>query len=118
MSATGIIVDIVKAVIGKLSDKPAEWSVEKIAQAVADKATEALITVIAAELAKFQAALGAVLATHEVAEATQRVLEAMREAETRPKISIPSLLDITEVGPDEKIESTTVEAIGDDEHLP
>lgn len=76
MSASAVILDIVSAVIGKLRDKPADWSADKIAQAVADKATEALVTVIAAELAKFQAALGVVLATHEVAEATQHVLEA------------------------------------------
>ena len=76
MSASAVIVDIVSAVIGKLRNKPADWSADKIAAAVADKATEALVTVIAAELAKFQQALGIVLATHEVAEATQNVLEA------------------------------------------
>lgn len=79
MSASAVIIDIVSAVIGKLRNKPADWSAEKIAAAVADKATEALVSVIAAELAKFQAALGVVLATHEVAEAAQHVLEAFAQ---------------------------------------
>lgn len=96
----GTVLDIITAVIAKLrgADKP-DWTAEHVAAVVAEKATEAMVTAIAVELAKFQAALGIVLATHEVAEATQHVLEAMR---TRPGTSFGAL-PAEQAGPNETL---------------
>ncbi len=99
----GVLIDFGRAV----------WS----AVANNDNKDDALAIAKAALLAGVEEAkrraeeLGVIVATAQLDIAAQRVLEAMHKAEQSPTISIPSLLDITEVGPDEKLTETTVAEI-------
>lgn len=91
MSATAVITDIVTGVIDKLRGKSDDLTAKVIAKAVAEKVTEAVIAAIAVELQRHANALGLVLATHELADAT---LEVMQAFETKGRASIASLVDV------------------------
>jgi hypothetical protein len=82
MSVQGVLIGIVREVITELGGSNApEWSVEKVAAAVADKVKESIAATIASELRVYANALGMVLATDELADAASRLLIKLREAE-------------------------------------
>lgn len=73
---------IVLAVIEELRGKKSDITAKNVAATVAEKAEEAAAAAIQLELRKYEAMLGVVFAAHEVAAATQLVLQRMREAES------------------------------------
>lgn len=96
----GVVLDLGRAVWNAVADNDNEEDALAIAKA-------ALLAGV--EEAKRRAELlGVVVAHAQLDIAAQRVLEAMHKAERSPSINIPGLLDITEVGPDEKLVDTQV----------
>jgi hypothetical protein len=92
VSVQGVLIGIVREVITELGGSNApEWSVEKVAAAVADKVKESIAATIASELRVYANALGMVLATDELADAASRLLIKLREAEAKPGTSFGSL---------------------------
>lgn len=87
MSAAAVIVDLVRGVVSELRGEDVrDWTTDKVVSAIADKVKEAIAETIHYELRVYANTLGLVTATSELAEATSRVLRAMRDAETSPTV--------------------------------
>jgi hypothetical protein len=113
VSATAVITDIVTGVIAKLRGKPDALSASSVVDAVASKVTETVVAAIAVELQKAAAQLGVVLATWDVAEATQAVLTAF---EARPGTSFGALPteQVTEITDEDRArEKASMDALRD-----
>lgn len=102
---SAIITDLVIGVVETLRGKGDKLTAKGVAEAVAERVEETIVTAIAVELQKVAGQLGIVLATHEVAEAAQKVLAAMKAAESRGGL-VGRVLDGVQIeiaGPDETL---------------